>query len=100
MTMDDQHAERIMETARTLDSETARRFGASVHVSFRGFDAHHTEVGRASVTVTTDGVSVSELEHTQCSSGLAWSRSLARRLNHLEAASRPRCFNSMPWPIQ
>ena len=86
--MDDQHAEQIMQTARRLRSETARRFGATVRVSFRGFDHRHSEIGRASVEVTADTVRLSELEHTQCASGLAWSRSIARRLEHLDAVRR------------
>lgn len=86
--MDDQHAEQIMQTARRLRSETARRCGGAVHVSFRGFDPCHTEVGYASVTVTTDGVRLSELEHSQCRSGVAWSRAMATSLEQLDTASR------------
>ncbi len=88
--MDDQRAEQIMETARQLDSETATRCGAAVHVSFRGFDQLRSEVGHASVEVTSAGVRLSELEHTPCSSGIAWSRSLARSLVRLNEAGRQR----------
>jgi hypothetical protein len=86
--MNDQHAEQIMAVARQLNSETVRHVGANVHVSFRGFDRARAEIGRAMVTVTSSGIQLSELEHTRCSSGLAWSRRLAASLGQLDAYTR------------
>ena len=86
--MDDQHAEQVMTVARHLDSETVRRCGPAVHISFRGFDETEAEVGHAQVRVTAAGVSLSELEHTQCSSGVAWAGALASWLHQLDGIGK------------